>query len=56
MTVTPHTSYRLSAEAREMLDKLAEHYGLNRTSILEWLIREKARTLPRPRKPKTPKQ
>lgn len=40
-----HTSFRLSAEGRKMLARLAAHFGLNRTGVLEWLIREKSRAL-----------
>lgn len=52
MTETPHTSFRLSPEARVLLGALASHYGLNRTAVLEWLIREKARALPARRRKK----
>ena len=38
-----HSSFRLTDEARDLLSRLARHFGLNRTKVLEWLIREKAR-------------
>lgn len=43
----PHSSFRLSKEARVLLARLAKHYGLNRTSVLEWIIREQARAVER---------
>lgn len=45
--MTPHSSYRISAQAKSMLSRLARYYGLTRTGILEWIIREKARALPK---------
>lgn len=45
MPVTPHATFRLSAEGRRMLEKLASHFGMSRTAVLEWLIRQKARAL-----------
>lgn len=36
-------SYRLSDDAREMLDRLADEHGYSRTGVLERLIREAAR-------------
>jgi hypothetical protein len=45
VTVTPHTSFRLSGEAKRLLALLAEHYGLTATAALEWLIREQARSI-----------
>lgn len=44
MTLTPHASFRLSSEGRKLLNKLAEHYGLTQTKVLEWMIREQARS------------
>ena len=49
---TPHTSYRLSEEAKDLLAKLSARFGLNRTAVLEMLIRLKATepgVLPKPR-------
>lgn len=43
MTVTPHSTFRLSEEARRLLAELATHYGLTNTAVLEWLIREQGR-------------
>lgn len=37
-------SFRLSDEAVQKLAKLAEHFGLTETAVIEMLIREKART------------
>ena len=42
---TPHASFRLSADARRLLDRIAAHHGISRTAVLEWIIREKAREL-----------
>lgn len=39
----PSTSFRFSAEAREMLDWLAERDGVSRRDVLEKLIREEWR-------------
>lgn len=36
------TSFRLTKEALDMLDKLADACGVNRTVMLELAIREKA--------------
>lgn len=38
----PSTSYRLSHEARELLEFLAKDYGLSKTGVLEMLIRQEA--------------
>lgn len=37
---TKATSYRFSEEADAMVDRLAEHLGVNRTAILEIAIRK----------------
>ncbi len=37
------TSYTLSREALYLLERLAERYGLSRASVLEMLIRDRAR-------------
>jgi hypothetical protein len=37
------TTYRLSEEARTLLERLADHHGINQTAVLEMAIREKAR-------------
>jgi hypothetical protein len=39
------TSFRLTKVAQDLLEKLAEHEGTNRTAILEILIRQRARHL-----------
>lgn len=39
------TSFRLTREARALLREVAKLYGLRSTSMLEILIREKAREL-----------
>lgn len=43
MTAQPHTSFRLSQEARDLLRQLAAHDGVSMTAVLELLIRDKAR-------------
>jgi len=43
MPKTPHSSFRLSPEARALLEALAAHYGLTLTGALELAIRESAR-------------
>jgi hypothetical protein len=52
------TSFRLSEVALSLLSKIAEHHGLDRTSALELLIREKADTMgfPRPALAAQPKR
>ena len=37
------TSFRLSSEGKDLLEKLAEKWGVNRTAMLEILIRERAK-------------
>jgi len=37
------TSIRLSAEAKSLLDKLAQNLGVSQSAILELAIREKAK-------------
>ncbi len=37
------TSYALSREALDLLERLAERFGLSRASVLEMLIRDRAR-------------
>jgi len=37
------TSYNLSEQAKQLLAKLAAHYGISMTAALEVLIREKAK-------------
>ena len=37
------TSYTLSREALDLLERLAERYGLSRASVLETLRRDRAR-------------
>jgi predicted DNA-binding protein len=39
------TSFRLSLEALELLRQIAKETGLSQASVLEMLIREKARAL-----------
>ena len=43
MSITKNTSFRLSPEARRLLDLLASRDGITKTAVLELLIREKAR-------------
>ena len=43
MTRAPHSSFRLSEEAKRLLEALAAHYGLTLTGALELAIRESAR-------------
>jgi len=43
MTQKPHSSFRLSEEARKLLAALAAHHGLTLTGALELAIRESAR-------------
>ena len=38
-----NTSFTISIEAHRLLRLLAIHLGLNKTSVIEYLIREKAR-------------
>lgn len=40
---TPPTSFRLSEEAKQLLEKLAGQMGVSGKVVLEGLIREKAR-------------
>ena len=37
------TSFRLSAEARKLLEKMAAEDGVSQTAVLELLIRQAAR-------------
>lgn len=37
------TSFRLSAESRNLLALLADHLGVSQAGVLEMLIRERAR-------------
>ncbi len=37
------TSFRLSAEAREMLEWLSKHLGISQAAMLEMLLRERYR-------------
>jgi len=39
------TSFTLSHEARELLRKISEKMGISQASVLELLIREKARAI-----------
>ena len=39
------TSFRLTKDAQDLLEKLAEYEGTSRTSMLEILIRQRARHL-----------
>lgn len=47
--MTPHSSYRLSPVAKRLLARLAKFYGLTYTGVLEWIIRDRARALPKRR-------
>jgi len=46
MPTTPHSSYRLSNDAKKLLAILARRHGLTNTATLEWIIRDKAREIP----------
>jgi len=37
------TSYALSEECKCLLEMLAKHFGLSRASVIEMLVRERAR-------------
>jgi len=37
------TSFKFSQRSKDILDALSEFYGINRTAVLEMLIRDKAR-------------
>ena len=50
MPETPHSTFRLSAEVRAMLDEMAESRALTRTAIVEMAVREWYDTHPRWRK------
>jgi hypothetical protein len=39
------TSFSLSERAVELIAMLAEHHGLNKTLVLEMIVREEARKL-----------
>lgn len=39
------TTFAMSQKADEFLAKLADHYGISRTSVLEMIIRDRARDL-----------
>jgi len=41
--MTKHSSYRLKPETLVLLARLAEHNGLSKTAMLEWMIRQQAR-------------
>ena len=43
MNTKKRTSYNLSEQAKQLLAKLAEKYGISQTAMLEVLIREKAK-------------
>jgi predicted DNA-binding protein len=43
MSPTPHTSFRLSPEAKKLLAGIAKANGLTQTAVLEMLIRKEAR-------------
>lgn len=40
MAKTTSTSFRLSAEARRIISKLAKHFGVSRTAVLELAVRK----------------
>ena len=37
------TSFRLTPEARDLLERLAQRYGLNHSDMLEVMIRDRAK-------------
>lgn len=39
------TSFSLSEKALDLIAKIAEHHGLNKTQMLEMMLREEARKL-----------
>lgn len=39
------TTFAMTQKADEMLAKIAEYYGISRTSVLEMIVREQARKL-----------
>ena len=39
------TSFSLSEKAVDLIAKLAEHHGLNKTLLLEMIVREEARKI-----------
>lgn len=39
------TSFRLTDEARMLLEAIARRRGVSKASVLEWIIREKAEAL-----------
>lgn len=39
------TSFSLSDKALDLITKLADHHGLNKTRVLEMIVREEARKL-----------
>jgi hypothetical protein len=43
MSVTTHSTFRLSAEGKALLLALAAHYGLSQTGALEFILRDHAR-------------
>lgn len=45
MARIPGTNDLLTPLAQEVLDALAEHYGLARNSVIEMLLRDRARDL-----------
>lgn len=52
MTAQPHTSFRISQEARDLLREIARDHGVSMTAVLELLIRDKARKVNKGRKVK----
>ena len=41
----PSTSFSLSEKALDLIAKLADHHGLNKTLVVEMIVREEARKL-----------
>lgn len=39
------TSFSLSEKAMDLIAKIADHHGLNKTLVIEMLVREEARKL-----------
>jgi len=39
------TSFRLTPEARDLIDAIAKRRGVSQASVIEWVMREKAEEL-----------
>lgn len=47
MSLTPNSTFRLSKEAKDLLEMLSRESGVSMTAVLELLIRDKARKVKR---------